>query len=72
VAIAERLAKESPARRPTFTEWLISLTPADRKALADACHPNSGFTNAQILRIITDEGGPASKDALNIYRASLA
>jgi hypothetical protein len=72
VAIAERLAKVSPARRMTFAEWLISLGPDDRKALENACHPDSGYTNVQLLEIIVEEGGPASKDALAGYRKTLA
>lgn len=72
MAIAERLKSETPARRVTFAEWVISLPAADRQALESACHPQSGYTNAQLLRVIEDEGGPSSKDGLQKYRKSLA
>lgn len=71
MALAERLKNEAPARTVKFAEWLISLSAEDRAAFESACHPQSGYTNVQLLRIMVDEGGPSSKDSLVAYRRSL-
>lgn len=69
-ALASRLAAETPKQRLTFTEWVISLEPADRQALEEAGR-NRAWSNAALARVIHEEGGVAGKDAITRWRASL-
>lgn len=70
MSLAQRLAAETPVLRVKFPEWIISLTPEDRAAL-EAAGLNPAWTNAAIARVIIDEGGPANKDTIAKWRASL-
>lgn len=67
MSLAERLKAERVEKKPAFEQWLDTLSAADRAALEDAAHDRA-WSNAALIRIISDEGYPVGKDSLAKWR----